>query len=167
MRLGTAGGHERLQSAASTLGQRVDADGQENPSKSVPREGAGVCQSRGVLPSDLEHQLPAHDFAFRDALAGNDRALPAGLVPDAAHRLAALSGIDVLDFELLPGGAKRTAAQNLVAHVSLFAVRDGHRHRQIEKRSEEHTSELQSPVHLVCRLLLEKKKKPDTKTSYH
>src|SRR5690348_17821222 len=28
-----------------------------------------------------------------------------------------------------------------------------------EWRSEEHTSELQSPVHLVCRLLLEKKKK--------
>src|SRR5438876_2153135 len=28
-----------------------------------------------------------------------------------------------------------------------------------EVRSEEHTSELQSPVHLVCRLLLEKKKK--------
>src|SRR5690348_17824825 len=30
-------------------------------------------------------------------------------------------------------------------------------------RSEEHTSELQSPVHLVCRLLLEKKKKQSTK----
>src|SRR5438876_2603480 len=29
-------------------------------------------------------------------------------------------------------------------------------------RSEEHTSELQSPVHLVCRLLLEKKKKKNT-----
>src|SRR5258708_27284105 len=27
-----------------------------------------------------------------------------------------------------------------------------------QKRSEEHTSELQSPDHLVCRLLLEKKK---------
>src|SRR5258708_31989941 len=27
-------------------------------------------------------------------------------------------------------------------------------------RSEEHTSELQSPDHLVCRLLLEKKKRP-------
>src|SRR6266581_8866847 len=26
------------------------------------------------------------------------------------------------------------------------------------RRSEEHTSELQSPVHIVCRLLLEKKK---------
>src|SRR3990170_8044166 len=29
-------------------------------------------------------------------------------------------------------------------------------------RSEEHTSELQSPDHLVCRLLLEKKKRPCT-----
>src|SRR2546430_5191943 len=32
-------------------------------------------------------------------------------------------------------------------------------HRQIQKRSEEHTSELQSQSNLVCRLLLEKKKK--------
>src|SRR5258708_17496715 len=30
-------------------------------------------------------------------------------------------------------------------------------------RSEEHTSELQSPDHLVCRLLLEKKKPPLTR----
>src|SRR5258708_29279625 len=28
----------------------------------------------------------------------------------------------------------------------------------VQRRSEEHTSELQSPDHLVCRLLLEKKK---------
>src|SRR5438045_4248745 len=32
----------------------------------------------------------------------------------------------------------------------------------ISNRSEEHTSELQSLRHLVCRLLLEKKKKPRT-----
>src|SRR5438552_18740269 len=31
----------------------------------------------------------------------------------------------------------------------------------VRLRSEEHTSELQSPDHLVCRLLLEKKKKYD------
>src|SRR2546426_8912598 len=30
------------------------------------------------------------------------------------------------------------------------------------RRSEEHTSELQSPCNLVCRLLLEKKKKTET-----
>src|SRR5690348_18504669 len=36
--------------------------------------------------------------------------------------------------------------------------RSGQIHRRRGSRSEEHTSELQSPVHLVCRLLLEKKK---------
>src|SRR5687768_18002367 len=34
---------------------------------------------------------------------------------------------------------------------------------ELEKRSEEHTSELQSRLHLVCRLLLEKKKKTKVK----
>src|SRR2546426_5709921 len=34
-------------------------------------------------------------------------------------------------------------------------------------RSEEHTSELQSPCNLVCRLLLEKKKKNNTATQHH
>src|SRR5437762_11335958 len=33
------------------------------------------------------------------------------------------------------------------------------------RRSEEHTSELQSPMYLVCRLLLEKKKKKKIKKS--
>src|SRR2546422_9543794 len=33
--------------------------------------------------------------------------------------------------------------------------------RAKERRSEEHTSELQSRLHLVCRLLLEKKKKQE------
>src|SRR5437867_8471788 len=32
-------------------------------------------------------------------------------------------------------------------------------HTSVQPRSEEHTSELQSPYDLVCRLLLEKKKK--------
>src|SRR3989442_6646780 len=35
-----------------------------------------------------------------------------------------------------------------------------------EVRSEEHTSELQSRPHLVCRLLLEKKKKKNAVTRY-
>src|SRR2546422_3458078 len=34
------------------------------------------------------------------------------------------------------------------------------------RRSEEHTSELQSRLHLVCRLLLEKKKKKKKKMEY-
>src|SRR5438876_3508601 len=47
-------------------------------------------------------------------------------------------------------GPRHDAAHFLAAHP-VFA------------RSEEHTSELQSPVHLVCRLLLEKKKKKKKK----
>src|SRR5438552_3419220 len=38
------------------------------------------------------------------------------------------------------------------------------RAEKLTQRSEEHTSELQSPDHLVCRLLLEKKKKNKQKT---
>src|SRR5258708_14182909 len=36
-----------------------------------------------------------------------------------------------------------------------------------KSRSEEHTSELQSPDHLVCRLLLEKKKSKSQRCSNH
>src|SRR5437762_6840789 len=42
--------------------------------------------------------------------------------------------------------------------VGNAALGQGEEHRGAEKRSEEHTSELQSPMYLVCRLLLEKKK---------
>src|SRR3989442_8889075 len=38
---------------------------------------------------------------------------------------------------------------------------------RLESRSEEHTSELQSRPHLVCRLLLEKKKKNSPRQRFH
>src|SRR5207244_9876968 len=41
----------------------------------------------------------------------------------------------------------------------LFSFRNPWFSTSVGVRSEEHTSELQSPDHLVCRLLLEKKKK--------
>src|SRR5207244_13419226 len=44
-----------------------------------------------------------------------------------------------------------------IASISTLASRGKRAKVEIE-RSEEHTSELQSPDHLVCRLLLEKKK---------
>src|SRR5256885_7921439 len=67
------------------------------------------------------------------------------------------------------GRRKRYSAQSAVAAVIGTRARV-HRVRRIcrgdpetlevakEDRSEEHTSELQSPCNLVCRLLLEKKK---------
>src|SRR5437867_6482642 len=41
------------------------------------------------------------------------------------------------------------------------------RHAPLPRRSEEHTSELQSPYDLVCRLLLEKKKKREKRYTAH
>src|SRR2546426_2277311 len=54
---------------------------------------------------------------------------------------------------------ERAALQQLERFLA--AAADGY----VELRSEEHTSELQSPCNLVCRLLLEKKKKKE-KTSF-
>src|SRR5690348_17674410 len=45
------------------------------------------------------------------------------------------------------------------AEEALYTVKGKDWSKDRLVRSEEHTSELQSPVHLVCRLLLEKKKK--------
>src|SRR5260370_15614429 len=44
------------------------------------------------------------------------------------------------------------------AALAIFAVHSSE--RTAKMRSEEHTSELQSHLNLLCRLLLEKKKKP-------
>src|SRR5258708_24603846 len=49
-----------------------------------------------------------------------------------------------------------TAKKPTAGHVALIDK------LLVPKRSEEHTSELQSPDHLVCRLLLEKKKDSQT-----
>src|SRR5438552_7585083 len=56
---------------------------------------------------------------------------------------------------LAPGG--REAVGRAVVVIVGQALLQQH----LAARSEEHTSELQSPDHLVCRLLLEKKKKPN------
>src|SRR5438876_7096295 len=53
----------------------------------------------------------------------------------------------------LPGDAQGRPVDHLPRHAGARGVYGDARPR----RSEEHTSELQSPVHLVCRLLLEKK----------
>src|SRR3712207_7196841 len=51
------------------------------------------------------------------------------------------------------------AADGAVRDDQLRPARDSRRHERLRLRSEEHTSELQSRQYLVCRLLLEKKKK--------
>src|SRR2546426_6904262 len=73
------------------------------------------------------------------------RSVPAGI--EQARKAVAVE-IDQ------PVGAGRQCAGNRVA----FDRQLPKRARAVGCRSEEHTSELQSPCNLVCRLLLEKKK---------
>src|SRR4051794_41326020 len=59
--------------------------------------------------------------------------------------------------------ARSSANTRRLASSSIVRLNSTVMARPTGGRSEEHTSELQSPVHLVCRLLLEKKKKKKKK----
>src|SRR2546422_7645184 len=102
-----------------------------------------LVRKRGQLLAHIQntraqYNLPA--FARRLAYPANRDGV-ADHFPDASVR----PGIDV-DLALLDH------YDTLISDLEATLVRDA-------KRSEEHTSELQSRLHLVCRLLLEKKKK--------
>src|SRR5207253_10196059 len=92
--------------------------------------------------------LSLHDALpiFRTLQVAQERDRPAGVVGRLPHRL-------------------RCGAMCLRVAVREVESRDIHAgldHRPHQLRSEEHTSELQSRGHLVCRLLLEKKKQTKT-----
>src|SRR5437879_11305895 len=64
------------------------------------------------------------------------------------------------------GGPLAPNARNYAENLIPAALKEMESRAAKAKRSEEHTSELQSPMYLVCRLLLEKKKKTRTKLSH-
>src|SRR5258708_11818504 len=113
------------------------------------------CWSSDVCSSDLgRHGLAAR----RNFLAARRRRLKSF----DAQQIHAVLGAR-LRFHNQPGrSARRHDGASLARHnPRIRTLRLNHDRREV--RSEEHTSELQSPDHLVCRLLLEKKKqKRDT-----
>src|SRR2546422_3351286 len=90
----------------------------------------------------------------------------------------ALAGLAFVGCELMAAAPARAQARRREVVVSGKRVKtvDVHAHCAVPEalalmnlklggpRSEEHTSELQSRLHLVCRLLLEKKKKECKRT---
>ena len=130
----TPGGNERVQVAAGALGQGPDADGEENPAASDARRCSRSGEGRSVFPPHGKHQLSADDLHVHDSSSRDDRAVLSGLVSGAGDRFAVVFGLHLLDFFVLPGRGARPVSQNLEAHVSLFAVRDGgwHRHRRAQ-----------------------------------
>src|SRR5256885_4797978 len=80
---------------------------------------------------------------FRSAAQGGARAIEVPLDDEGRHDLGAMA-------------REVTAATRMV----LVCNPNNPTATALPVRSEEHTSELQSPCNLVCRLLLEKKKEP-------
>src|SRR2546429_6882967 len=76
----------------------------------------------------------------------------------ATTEIYTLSLHDALPIYLIHPGRAQRLAQNCDRGTALSCVA-ALEHVVRDLRSEEHTSELQSRLHLVCRLLLEKKKK--------
>src|SRR5258708_28064636 len=66
---------------------------------------------------------------------------------------------DCASLRLSPSAPAIRPIMSGVRNCIMYETRSG------GSRSEEHTSELQSPDHLVCRLLLEKKKKQPQRTT--
>src|SRR2546422_7527463 len=118
-----------------------------------------LSRQRGVQVQAVAAALDIHPFmlsrwrkAVRDGVLRGGRA-PAVKVPPAREirRLQALERAHALlqeEHALLKKAIRFWATRKLT-------------------RSEEHTSELQSRLHLVCRLLLEKKKKNRIHTTCH
>src|SRR5690625_3266498 len=63
-------------------------------------------------------------------------------------------------------GTQQNIGMNILENL-LITLPDLKEQKKIRERSEEHTSELQSRGHLVCRLLLEKKKQLKTEKNKH
>src|SRR5437899_4623306 len=78
-----------------------------------------------------------------------------------------VGSIERLEPSLNPPRHFRDPFKLLAASITSRQVDFSLRSAGTSQRSEEHTSELQSLRHLVCRLLLEKKKKNDNKYCIH
>src|SRR2546427_8343921 len=80
---------------------------------------------------------------------------------DATVKACLLANV-LMDGRVRPERVPRQGVSSLAPEAVRDALMEGKRLKQIARgwrRSEEHTSELQSQSNLVCRLLLEKKKK--------
>src|SRR5713226_7593678 len=110
------------------------------PCSRLPTRGTGSARPSAVrCPMSLGVELPAPQ-SRSDTLRRLDKLIRARVDP-----------ADLAPSVRSPRPPEEGWGRLILADASPAAGPDLH-------RSEEHTSELQSPVHLVCRLLLEKKK---------
>src|SRR5260370_4036003 len=109
-----------------------------------PRDRIHQVRLGGVLGS-LEQFLSVQDLDLA-ALGGSVASIYAIALGSCGHGAVHIARLEARRARLLPGQAEVANKNRL--------------------RSEEHTSELQSHLNLVCRLLLEKKKDYNCQTTY-
>src|SRR5690625_4876645 len=158
----------------SVMGSSLKACGEGTDALRVRRRGSsapGAASSRfGTVPDIVDESLP---FLRHSRLTEADPAVPAldeileaigpatavGAVGPAGAR-----GRGVIGVGLGPRQLGHLSAELVAVSAGVDVELPCHEHPAdpagaFDDRSEEHTSELQSRGHLVCRLLLEKKKK--------
>src|SRR5690554_7611524 len=108
--------------------------------------------------------------SYRAQVPTSDDPLLISYLRDLIGRLAQFSELNNRNFELIvvensTMNAFAAPGNVIGVHTGLFSYSQNEAQlasvltHELAHRSEEHTSELQSRPHLVCRLLLEKKKK--------
>src|SRR3989449_4981257 len=83
--------------------------------------------------------------------------------PEASKALGAEVVFEFINFNDLQPRITAAVQSGAGADIIMMLYNWPHLYASALVRSEEHTSELQSRLHLVCRLLLEKKKKKKTR----
>src|SRR5690625_3123150 len=122
-----------INSGSSSLKYQLRELKDDGTDTDEPIQASGLVERIGVAGSGIENHTQA-----------------LGVVAEELHEVLDGRTIDATGHRVVHGGERFTAPALVTPEVI----------RAIDRlRSEEHTSELQSRGHLVCRLLLEKKKK--------
>src|SRR5690348_11720896 len=141
--------------------------------KAVPMEELTYEQWRTVIETNLTGAFLCTQEAFRlmkEQQPRGGRIINNGSI--SAHVPRPHSVAYTASKHAITGLTKSTSLEGRAYDIACGQIDVGDRHLRlpqrlrhlgvgvpdVDLRSEEHTSELQSPVHLVCRLLLEKKK---------
>src|SRR5690348_1369576 len=130
--------------------------------RSHPDLARSMAEKVGVELGDVELKTFANDETYcryLESIRGADVFLVQTGCPPVDKNL--------MELVLMIQAAKLASAKRITAVIPWFPYARQDRKAKprepisarLVARSEEHTSELQSPVHLVCRLLLEKKNK--------
>src|SRR5688500_19993920 len=143
--------HSRNTSSNQTVAQ--------DTARPVDAQYAGLrtteAQRDSYVPAEFD--TTAGQTAYKSGFADGFRAAEAGVVGERADATSYAAPAPRVVYRNTSRASNRTARAS--SRQVYYDYQEPRKRSFWQKRSEEHTSELQSPCNLVCRLLLEKKKR--------